>query len=379
MVLRENKPGIRSSRSEGDRMHSFIAATILALYGLLAGQLTTAAQVDKISETRTDALADEPVPDVLRAGLRQEVLVAKIKSSSRSLATSPIELKKLKSPNLPEELMMAMAQAPAVVSRSSTPGVSNAPVNAESRRIQNIAPEEMWNRVTQCVLPKYPTLAVDSHITGMVDIGLRVSPEGDVGNNSRVLDGPPLFVRPAMDAIRRWKFRPNIVQGEVTWSRIRVLVRFNTDGTTAVDLAHAILADDFGDPGTPKLTAAAVPRPASSRECEPMNEPAQEPIFVNGAYKVGIGGIGFPRCINCPDPSYSDQARSAKVSGIVVLHLIITAEGHTANIQVQRSLGYGLDEEAVKAVGSWRFSPAIGLDGKPVPVWTDIEAQFRIK
>src|SRR6185437_5210305 len=178
MVLRENKPGIRSSRSEGDRMHSFIAATILALYGLLAGQLTTAAQVDKISETRSDALADEPVPDVLRAGLRQEVLVAKIKSSSRSLATSPIELKKLKSPNLPEERMMAIAQAPAVVSRSSTPGVSNAPVNAESRRIQNIAPEEMWNRVTQCVLPKYPTLAVDSHITGMVDIGLRVSPEG---------------------------------------------------------------------------------------------------------------------------------------------------------------------------------------------------------
>jgi TonB family protein len=62
-----------------------------------------------------------------------------------------------------------------------------------------------------------------------------------------------------------------------------------------------------------------------------------------------------------------------------VLHLIITAEGHTANIQVQRSLGYGLDQEAVKAVGNWRFRPAVGLDGKPVPVWTEIEANFRIK
>jgi TonB family protein len=359
MVLREDKPEIRNSRSEGDPMHSFMATTILTLYSLLAGQLT-AAQVGETCETRTDAL------------------IAKTKSSGSNLDTSRTELKEFKTTNLPEEGIMAMAQAPAV-SRSSAPGVSNTPANTESRRIQNITPEEMWDRVTQCVFPKYPALAFDSHIAGTVDIGLGISPEGDVGQNSRVLDGPPLFVQSAMDAIRRWKFRPNIVQGQVTWSRVRVLVRFNTDGTTAVDLAPAILSDTFGDPGTPKLTAAAIPRPASAPECEPMNEPPQAPIFVNGAYRVGIGGIGFPRCIACPDPSYSDQARSAKISGIVVLHLIITAEGHTANIQVQRSLGYGLDEEAVKAVGNWRFRPAVGLDGKPVPVWTDIEANFRIK
>ncbi len=309
-------------------MHSFTATTILVLYGLLAGQLT-AAQVGETSEAGTG--------------------------------------------------IMTMAQAPAAASRSSAPGGSNTPANTPPKRIQNIAPEEMWNRVTQCVFPKYPAPALDSHTTGTVDIGLGISPEGDVSNNSRVLDGPPLLVQPAMDAIRRWKFRRNIVRGEVTWSRVRVLVRFNPDGTTAVDLAPAILADNFGDPGTPKLTAAAVPRPASSAQCEPMNEPAQAPIFENGAYKAGIGGIGFPGCIACPDPSYSEQARSAKVSGIVVLHLVVTAEGHTANIQVQRSLGYGLDEEAVKAVEKWLFRPAVGLDGKPVPVWTDIEANFRIK
>jgi len=297
-------------------MHSFMATTIL-VYGLLAGQFM-AAQVGQTPETST--------------------VIANIRSSD-----------------------------------------SDTPANTELRRIKNIAPEEMWNRVTQCVFPEYPARALDSHITGAVDIGLAVSPEGDVGNRSRVLDGPPLLVQPAMAAIRRWKFRPNMVQGEGTWSRVRVLVRFNADGTTAVDFAPAILADSFGDPGTPKLTAAAVPKPASSPQCELMNEPTQAPIFENGAYKAGIGGIGFPGCIACPDPSYSDQARLAKISGIVVLHLIVTADGRTANIQVQRSLGYGLDEEAVKAVGEWRFRPALGLDGKPVPVWTDIEANFKIK
>jgi TonB family protein len=253
------------------------------------------------------------------------------------------------------------------------------PTDTELRRIQNIVPEEMWNRVTECAFPRYPALAIVSHITGTVDIGLGVSPEGDVGKNSRVLDGHPLLAQSAMDAMRQWKFRPNVVQGEVTWSRVRALVRFNSDGTTAVDLAPAILADNFGDSGTPKSAGASFPRPASSPACKPANEPAQTPMLVDGAYIVGIGGIGFPKCIACPDPSYSDQARSAKVSGIVVLHLIVTAEGQASNIQVKRSLGYGLDEQAVEAVGNWRFEPAVGPEDKPVPVWTNIEVNFRIK
>ncbi len=256
---------------------------------------------------------------------------------------------------------------------------TNAPANTESRRIQNVAPEEMWGRVTQCTFPRYPAVAMQAHITGTIDVGLGVSPEGDVGKNSRSLAGPPLLVESAMNAMRQWKFRPNVVQGEVTWSRVRALVRFNSDGTTAVDLAPAILADNFGDAGTPKSEAVSFPRPASAPACKPADEAAQVPMFVDGAYVIGTGGIGYPKCVACPDPSYSDQARSAKVSGIVVLHVIVTAEGYASNIHVKRSLGYGLDEKAVEAVGNWRFEPAVGPNDNPVPVWTDIEVNFRIK
>jgi TonB family protein len=256
---------------------------------------------------------------------------------------------------------------------------TKAPANAESRRIQNVAPEEMWNRVTQCTFPRYPALAIEAHIAGTIDVGLGISPEGDVGKNSRVLDGPPLLVESAMNAMRQWKFRPNVVQGEVTWSRVRALVHFNSDGTTAVDLAPAVLADNFGDPGTPKSEAASFPRPASAPACKPENEGTRDPMLVDGAYIIGTGGIGYPKCVACADPSYSDQARSAKISGIVVLHMIVTAEGYVSNIRVKRSLGYGLDEKAVEAVGNWRFEPVVGPNDKPVPVWTDIEVNFRIK
>jgi TonB family protein len=156
---------------------------------------------------------------------------------------------------------------------------ANASPNTESRRTKNIVPEEMWKRVKQCVFPTYAALVFSAQITGTVDIGLGISPEGDVGNY-RVLSGHPLLVAPAVDAIRRWKFQPNVVQGEVTWTRIRALVRFNANGTTSVDLAPGILADNFGDPGTPRSSASEFPRPGTAPTCTVATQ--QSPIVKTG-------------------------------------------------------------------------------------------------
>lgn len=62
------------------------------------------------------------------------------------------------------------------------------------------------------LFPYYPPLAIDTHITGTVNIGLLVTPQGDIGDNFRVLDGPPLLVQSAINAIRQCKFRPNEVR-----------------------------------------------------------------------------------------------------------------------------------------------------------------------
>jgi len=46
---------------------------------------------------------------------------------------------------------------------------------------------------------------------------------------------------------------------------------------------------------------------------------------------------------------------------------------------VVRSLGYGLDDQAVEAVRQWVFDPAKGPDGKSVAVCVTAETTFRIK
>ena len=154
---------------------------------------------------------------------------------------------------------------------------TDSPPQVDARRIQNVQPEEMWTRVTQCFWPIYPEQALASHTSGKVDIGLCVTQKGDV-TGYRVLRGHPLLVNSAVSAIHQWKFQPN---AGPACSRVRALVSFNADGTTAVEFAHAILADDFGDPGLPNVrpvgqmsdSSIAVPRPETAPECQPAAQP----------------------------------------------------------------------------------------------------------
>lgn len=97
-----------------------------------------------------------------------------------------------------------------------------------------------------------------------------------------------------------------------------------------------------------------------------------------GAYHPGTGGVGYPSCVYCPDPKYSEEARKAKYQGTVVLQAVITPDGRAIEIQVVKGPGLGLEEKAVEAVKQWRFKPAMGPGGKAVPVVVPIEVTFRL-
>ena len=84
-----------------------------------------------------------------------------------------------------------------------------------------------------------------------------------------------------------------------------------------------------------------------------------------------------PKATYAPDPQYSEEARKARFEGTVVLWLVVDADGLPQKIKVQRSLGMGLDEQAIKAVSQWRFQPAT-KNGTPVPVIINVEVNFRL-
>lgn len=96
-----------------------------------------------------------------------------------------------------------------------------------------------------------------------------------------------------------------------------------------------------------------------------------------GVYRIG-GGISAPVPIFTPEAEFSDEARRAKYQGVVVITLIVDAQGNPQNPRVVRPLGMGLDEKALEAVRKYKFKPAL-KDGKtPVPVQMSIEVNFRL-
>jgi TonB family protein len=97
-----------------------------------------------------------------------------------------------------------------------------------------------------------------------------------------------------------------------------------------------------------------------------------------GVFRPGRNGVGEPVCIFCPDPKFTEEARKAKYQGTVLLRLIVLPDGRPTNISVARGLGMGLDENALEAVKGWKFKPANGPNGKPVPVEVYIEVTFRL-
>lgn len=98
-----------------------------------------------------------------------------------------------------------------------------------------------------------------------------------------------------------------------------------------------------------------------------------------GGYPTaGTGGYGTPSCLYCPNAQFSDEAVKAKYQGTVLVSAVIGADGRVIDAKVVKSLGLGLDENAVAAVKTWRFKPALGPDGKPTTVRQTIEVVFHL-
>jgi protein TonB len=79
-------------------------------------------------------------------------------------------------------------------------------------------------------------------------------------------------------------------------------------------------------------------------------------------------------------PGYTGEAMRARIQGIVRLQAIVLPDGSVGNMKIVRSLDhvFGLDEEALKSVGQWRFQPGT-LAGRAVPVMIEVELAFTLR
>jgi protein TonB len=75
-------------------------------------------------------------------------------------------------------------------------------------------------------LPQYPAIAKAAHIQGIVVLQATISKSGSI-QNLRVVSGPPMLQQAAMDAVRSWRYRPYLLNGEPVEVETTINVVFN--------------------------------------------------------------------------------------------------------------------------------------------------------
>ncbi|RMH20976.1 MAG: energy transducer TonB [Acidobacteria bacterium] len=114
-----------------------------------------------------------------------------------------------------------------------------------------------------------------------------------------------------------------------------------------------------------------------------VNVPDAPPSAGAGAGPIGsvlqIGdGVSPPVKIHSPQPLYTEEARAARVQGMVILQAIIDAQGSVADVKLLKGLPHGLAESALDTVRRWKFKPAT-RDGQPVAVYFNLTVRFSLQ
>lgn len=93
--------------------------------------------------------------------------------------------------------------------------------NAKRAIISRMEPGALIYRVQ----PKYPVLAVQAHREGVVELRAIIGTDGAI-HSLEVLSGHALFVQATLEAVREWRYRPTILNGEAVEVETRIRVTF---------------------------------------------------------------------------------------------------------------------------------------------------------
>ena len=89
-----------------------------------------------------------------------------------------------------------------------------------------ISESEAQSLLLEKISPNYPPLAKQAKISGTVVLRAEISKEGKI-QDLRFISGHPMLAQAAIDAVRQWRYKPYLVNGEPVEAGTTVGVMFN--------------------------------------------------------------------------------------------------------------------------------------------------------
>jgi protein TonB len=109
-------------------------------------------------------------------------------------------------------------------SPSATPPVESDPIRAQKRvRISSGIAESL---VIYHPAPQYPQMARMAHITGDVVLKITIDRTGQV-KDIAAMQGHPILIQSSIDAVRQWRYRPYVLNGEAVEVESTVKIQYH--------------------------------------------------------------------------------------------------------------------------------------------------------
>ncbi|HZQ18769.1 MAG TPA: TonB family protein [Terriglobales bacterium] len=109
--------------------------------------------------------------------------------------------------------------------------ISSAPMAVPKVAVQRVRVSQgvTQGMVLHRVQPQYPPLARTARVQGSVVLAAVIGKDGTI-QNLHVLSGHPLLTQAALDAVKQWRYRPYILNGEPVEVDTQVTVNFTLSG-----------------------------------------------------------------------------------------------------------------------------------------------------
>jgi periplasmic protein TonB len=93
---------------------------------------------------------------------------------------------------------------------------------------QHVSSGVMRGMLIEKVVPTYPAIARATRTSGAVVLQATISRTGTI-ENLRVMSGPPMLRQAALDAVKQWRYRPYMLNGQPVEVETAVEVDFKLD------------------------------------------------------------------------------------------------------------------------------------------------------
>jgi TonB family protein len=158
------------------------------------------------------------------------------------------------------------------------------------------------------VQPVYPGDA--KQIQGTVVLKVIIDKQGNV-SNIQAISGHPLLIPAAIEAVKQWKYKPFLVNGEPFEVETNVTVNFTLADKPPVE---GVVGDMPG--GYPPSEQDSTPNPAVPQRVRVSS------------------GVAQALLVTKVPPQYPQEAKDQHIQGVVVMRVTVDKQGNVANIQL---------------------------------------------